>query len=143
MGDSGGLRHVFFRLGDTLCAVPVSAVREVIPAGRITRIPGAGETVAGLVNVRGTLLTVVDGRTAIGVQGAEEPESILVLVHSERAFGVVIDQIIDLADLGPDDIRDGEPPRGFDPRYAGGVGTHRGRPFVVVNTDALLAPVVG
>lgn len=143
MGDSGGLRYVFFRLGDTLCAAPVSAVREVIPAGPITRIPGAGETVAGLVNLRGTLLTVVDGRTAIGVRDGQPPESILVLVRAERAFGLVIDEIIDLADLSPDAIRDGEPPRGFDSRYVGGVGTHQGRPFVVLNTEALLAPVVG
>src|SRR5688572_32361602 len=53
-------RLVLFRLGDRLYGIDLGAVREILPVRRATRVPGAPAYIAGLINVRGTIVTVLD-----------------------------------------------------------------------------------
>src|ERR1700720_4799423 len=64
---SAPARLLVFRVGTLACAVDVDQVREILPRLPTTRIPGAPPVVAGLVNVRGTLVTVVEGWRALGL----------------------------------------------------------------------------
>src|SRR2546428_9200899 len=61
MSDAGVVRLLIFRVGQLLCATEAERVREILPRLGATRIPGAPSVVAGLVNVRGTLVTVGEG----------------------------------------------------------------------------------
>src|SRR5256885_13537872 len=56
MSDAGVVRLLVFRVGALLCAAEAERVREILPRLATTRIPGAPPAVAGLVNVRGTLV---------------------------------------------------------------------------------------
>ena len=144
MADPGASRLVLFRLGSQLWAAPASVVREVIASVPVTRIPGTAQAVAGLVNLRGTLLTVVDGRRALGVAEREgAAESILVLERGGRPYGVSIDEVLDLVEVRPAELKPGPPPAGIDPRLIRAHGRHAGRAFAVMDTEALLAPVLG
>ncbi|HYX80953.1 MAG TPA: chemotaxis protein CheW, partial [Gemmatimonadales bacterium] len=60
-GSLVSARLLVFRVGTLACAAEVDQVREILPRLPTTRIPGAPPAVAGLVNVRGTLVTVVEG----------------------------------------------------------------------------------
>ncbi|MGH7567778.1 MAG: chemotaxis protein CheW, partial [Gemmatimonadales bacterium] len=71
MSESAVVRLLVFRVGTLVCAVAVEAVREILPRLEPTRIPGAPAVVAGLVNVRGTLVTVVEGWRALGQPAPE------------------------------------------------------------------------
>ena len=142
MADLTSRRFILFRLGSLPCAAPASVVREVIPAGHPTRIPGAPVQVAGLLNLRGALLTVVDGRRALGVEAPEDAESVLVVERGDRSFGLAVDEVLDLVDLPPDDLAPGESLPGVDPRLVIGVGRHDGRVFAVLDTAALLGPAL-
>src|SRR6266516_7801144 len=62
-----------FRVGTLACAAEVGQVREILPRLPTTRIPGAPPVVAGLVNVRGTLVTVVEGWRALGLPAPPPP----------------------------------------------------------------------
>ena len=144
MADSAAFRMVLFRLGPVVWAAPASVVREVIAAGPATRIPGSHLAVAGLVNLRGTLLTVVDGRRAVGLADTEsEPGSILVVEQAGRAYGLTVDEVLDLVDVPSGGLSPGPAPAGADPRLVRGVGRQAGRSFAVLDTEALLAPVLG
>ena len=135
---------VLFRLGPVLWAAPATVVREVIAAGPATRIPGSHLAVAGLVNLRGTLLTVVDGRRAVGLADIEsEPGSILVVEQEGRVYGLSVDEVLDLVDLPSGAFSSGPVPAGVDPRLVRGFGRQAGRSFAVLDTEALLAPVLG
>lgn len=144
MRDSPVARVLLYRLGSVICATPAQAVREVVPAGRAVRIPGAAGPVAGLVNIRGRLLTVVDGRRVLGAPvAAGAPASVVVLSRGERAAGLAVDEILDLADL-PGDAPDGPPaPGGVPPGLVKAVHRYAGRLVVVLDTEALLAPLLG
>src|SRR5437868_4412788 len=65
MSDAGVVRLLVFRVGSLVCAAEAERVREILPWLAPTRIPGAPPVVAGLVNVRGTLVTVVEGWRAL------------------------------------------------------------------------------
>src|SRR5437773_3400358 len=66
-GSLVSARLLVFRVGALVCAAEVDQVREILPRLPTTRIPGAPPVVAGLVNVRGTLVTVVEGWRALGL----------------------------------------------------------------------------
>jgi len=66
-------RLLVFRVGTLACAAEVGQVREILPRLPTTRIPGAPPVVAGLVNVRGTLVTVVEGWRALGLPAPPTP----------------------------------------------------------------------
>jgi purine-binding chemotaxis protein CheW len=144
MADSAAFRMVIFRLGPVHWAAPATVVREVIAEGPATRIPGSHAAVAGLVNLRGTLLTVVDGRRAVGcAHTATEPGSILVVEQDGRVCGVSVDEVLDLIEFPSAALAAGPAPAGVDPRLIRGFGSQAGRSFAVLDTEALLAPVLG
>jgi purine-binding chemotaxis protein CheW len=143
MADQRALRLVLFRLGSLVCAAPATAVREVIPAGRPTRIPGTDAVIAGLLNLRGVLLTVVDGRGVIGVtDGAAAPESVLVLEQRGKPVGLAVDEVLDLVEVDPDQLAQGDALPGIDPRLVQAVGRQDGRVFAVLDVAALVAPLL-
>ena len=143
MADQTASRLVLFRLGSLVCAVPATGVREVIPAGSPTRIPGAVDSVSGLLNVRGTLLTVVSGPRLIGIEEAEElPESVLVLDQGDRAVGLAVHEVLDLIEIEPDQLQDGEALPGIDPRLVKQVGHQGERVFAVLDVQALVVPLL-
>ncbi len=144
MGDSTRLRVVLFRLGPDLFAAPVGLVREVIPSAPATRIPGADRIVAGLLNLRGTLLTVVDGRRAVGrADTPDTGDSVLVLDRGNRALGLAVDEVLDLVEVVTSELEAGPVAAGLDPALVRAVGRHAGRPFALLDTDRLLAPAIG
>ena len=144
MADPTTLRLLIFRLGPLACAAPASLIREVIPADPPVRVPGADAAVAGLVNVRGTLLTVVDGRRAAGIpDGESTPESVLVFDRGARGAGLSVDKVEDLIEVDAEALVAGEAMPGVDPGLVKAVGEHGGLVFALLDTEALLAPHLG
>jgi purine-binding chemotaxis protein CheW len=91
--------------GGTLFAVDQALVREIVPARQITRLPGAPASVRGLLNVRGTLVTIIDLATRFGRgrADAEEP-SVVIAVTPARTLGLLVDDVHDVQLFGPDDL---------------------------------------
>ncbi|HXE57168.1 MAG TPA: chemotaxis protein CheW [Gemmatimonadales bacterium] len=140
---AGAVRLLLFRIGGLDCALPVEMVREVLPVQPATRIPGAPPAVEGLVNVRGTLLTVVDGPRLLDRPGARgEESSLLVLRLGGRAVGLQVDQVLDLVAMPEAALEPQGSLPGVDRRLLRAVGRHDARVFIVLDTDALLAPVL-
>src|ERR1700694_5240791 len=59
-------RLLAFEVGGSVFSCDMESFREIVPSQRTTRLPGAPETVCGLINLRGTIVTVIDGGTALG-----------------------------------------------------------------------------
>ena len=137
-------RLVVFQIGEMVCAVPASSVREVIPAQPATRIPGAPPAVDGLVNVRGSLLTVVDGHAVLDRPAPPSSEpSILVLEVAGKWLGLEVDEVLDLIEVAREDLAAKDTLPGLDPRLVRAVGHRNDDVFVVLDTDTLLAPLLG
>jgi purine-binding chemotaxis protein CheW len=89
----------------TLFAVEQSLVREIVPARQITRLPGAPPAVRGLLNVRGTLVTVVDLATRFGRGRAlADDASVVIAVTASRTLGLLVDDVHDVQEFDRDDL---------------------------------------
>src|SRR3954447_24941211 len=96
MANPPALHAVIFRIGEVVCAAPAGIVREILPRLPATRIPGVPDTVEGLVNVRGSLLTVLDGHLLLQQERRSSDEgAIVVLEVRGRGYGPGARQVLD------------------------------------------------
>src|SRR6266550_1296153 len=65
-------RLLVFEIAGNGYACEMDAFREIVPNQEMTRLPGAPDTVCGLINLRGTIVTVIDGGTALGKPAVEK-----------------------------------------------------------------------
>lgn len=93
--------HVAFRVGSAEYAVPASQVLHLESFETATHIPGAPSFVAGLVQVRGRLVPVVDLRARFGLPPIEHTidRRIVVCQHGERVAGLLVDSARDMLRL--------------------------------------------
>jgi purine-binding chemotaxis protein CheW len=94
---------VVFRLDDEEYAVDVDGVQEIIRVPEsLIRVPKSYEFVEGLVNLRGTVLPVVDLRTRLGLGRAErdERQRIVVLIIGGVRTGFIVDSVAEVARFG-------------------------------------------
>ncbi len=136
------LRLLLFRCGGQVLAVEAGAVREILGASEPTRIPGTPPAVLGLVNVRGTLVPVVDAAAAVGLTaGASLPTLVLVERHG-RPVGLAVEEVLDLTSV-PTSALDGHASLpGVRPDLVRAVGSTGGHSFVQLAIDALLEPLL-
>jgi chemotaxis signal transduction protein len=159
-------RLLVFRVGNLACAAEVDQVREILPRLPTTRIPGAPPVVAGLVNVRGTLVTVVEGWRALGQSlpapaislptgspadngGGQRQGSTIILELGEavderhRLVGFTVDEVTDMVAAGDARLEDRKSLAGIDPALVRAVGRRPdGEVFVVLDLAALLGPIL-
>ena len=157
---SATARLLVFRVGTLACAVDVDQVREILPRLPTTRIPGAPPVVAGLVNVRGTLVTVVEGWRALGLPPLSPPPSpdagtigstIILEVGqgveagngaARKLIGFTVDEVMDMLASGATTLEDRTGLPGVDPTLVRAVGRRNGELFIVLDVAALLGPVL-
>ena len=65
--------YVSVRIGDQLFGAPVDAIREVFAPQSVTSVPLAPTEVAGLLNLRGRIVTAIDARRRLGIAAARRP----------------------------------------------------------------------
>ncbi|MDQ1710966.1 MAG: purine-binding chemotaxis protein CheW [Frankiaceae bacterium] len=80
--------YVTFRLGDRDFATSIAFVREVVRLTELLTLPGMTPPLAGVLDLRGVSLPVVDIRPAPG-----GPGDVLVLHDGERAYGFACDAV--------------------------------------------------
>ncbi|HEU4698083.1 MAG TPA: chemotaxis protein CheW [Gemmatimonadales bacterium] len=150
MAEPSSLRVVVFRVGALVCAAPASIVREILPPLPATRIPGVAGAVDGLVNVRGLLLTVIDAHTLLGQprpgaaeSAAAEDGAIVMVELGGRPYGLAVSQVLDFLSVPAEAIAPHEELPGVDPRLVRAVGRQGDRHFILLDIEALLAPMLG
>jgi chemotaxis signal transduction protein len=103
--------------------------------------------VAGLVNVRGTLVTVVDGWRALrqpepAADAGPATTVLLEVAGGKKVVGFTVDEVVDLLAVGGEALESRQALPGIDPTLVQAVGRRAGQLFVVLDTDALLTPIL-
>ena len=88
---------LLFTAGGQLFGCDIAVVREIIPARRATRLPGAPGYVLGLINLRGTVVTVIDLVARLGAGVADPHDGSIIMVEwGTRAVGLAVDDMRDV-----------------------------------------------
>lgn len=126
--------YVLFRLAERRFAAPLDEIREIVRLTGLESLPGAQPPLAGVINLRGVPLPVLDVRGAASTTHGD----VLVMTVDGDAVGVAVDEVC--AVLSSDDLPAGEPPAKTLPAYVVGVRHHSGDPVLLVDLRRMIQP---
>ena len=91
------LQFIVFRLNREWYGVEITKVKRVIKAGKITYLPSCPEHIAGIVNVRGNILSVTDLKTIFSLPHEELTEKTRIIVIESGALetGFLVDEVVE------------------------------------------------
>ena len=91
------LQLVVFLLAHEWYGVEITKVREVIKVGKITYLPSCPEHIAGIVNLRGYILSVTDLKPILGLPHEELTEKARIIAVESGIFetGFLVDEVVE------------------------------------------------
>jgi purine-binding chemotaxis protein CheW len=133
--------YVTVFIGGQLFGLPISRVQDVFMPDRLTRVPLSGPEIAGVLNLRGRIVTAIDMRCRLGLPPSEEKKATMAVGTEFRgeSFGLIIDQVGEVMKLR-NTAREPNPVN-LDPRWARvSAGVHRldGQLMVILDVDRVL-----
>lgn len=134
-----------FQLGEQTYAVDVRRVREIRRYERPTRIAGARADVLGLIDLRGTVVPVIDLRLRLdsGSADCNATTSVVVLEIGHHLVGAVVDLVSDVVDLEQAALHPVPPlESGRSVAYLRGLATVGDQMLLLLDVDTLLGDAV-
>lgn len=111
-GPGDGSHQVLtFVLGNETYGVDILRVQEIRGWSAVTKIPHAPSHVLGVLNLRGSIVPIVDLRMRFSLESAEYTTVTVIIVVSvmsaagRRDFGVVVDGVSDVVDVNTEEVR--------------------------------------
>lgn len=136
------IEYVTVLICGQLFGLPIGRVQDVFMPERLTRVPLASREIAGVLNLRGRIVTAIDMRHRLGLPTREGEKKVMAVgIESKgESYGLLIDTVGEVIKLS---TASREPnPVNLDPRWARvSAGVHRldGQLLVILNVDQVLA----
>lgn len=137
-----GSQFLTFQLGDELYGVDILRVQEIKGYTTVTKIPNTPSHIKGVLNLRGTIVPIVELRTKFGMPTIEYTlfTVIVVVVIQEKIMGLVVDAVSDVLNIDKKDI---QPPPQFgakvDVSFLNGIGKSGDKLVALLDMDRLLS----
>ena len=133
--------YVTATVGGQLFGLPIARVQDVFVLDRLTRVPLAAPEIAGVLNLRGRIVTAIDMRRRLGLAPAGEVRRRMAIgiEYKGESYGLLIDAIGEVLNL-PTAGREGNPVN-LEPglaRVSAGVHRLEDRLLVVLDVDRVL-----
>lgn len=135
-------QYLSFALGEQEYGVEILKVQEIKGYSGITPIPNTPPHVRGVMNLRGTVIPVVDLRARFGMEEREYTKFtvIIVVTVGTKIKGLVVDAVSDVLDVARNDIKPAPELGGrTDARFITGLATIGERLVVLLDIDTLLS----
>ena len=135
-------KHIVgFRVGRETYGVPITALHEIVRVPEITAIPDAPHYLEGVINLRGKIVSVVDLRKRFGQTATElnRRSRILVVEHSRRLVGMIVDSATEVLKIPEADIETAPTMMqegGLD--CVTGLGKYQGRLIILLDVNRVL-----
>ncbi|MBV8835302.1 MAG: chemotaxis protein CheW [Alphaproteobacteria bacterium] len=133
--------YVTVMIGGQLFGLPISRVQDVFMPDRVTRVPLSAPEIAGVLNLRGRIVTAIDMRRRLGLppRTDDKPSMAVGIELKGESYGLLIDTVGEVMKLG-EDTREPNPVN-LDARLARvSAGVHRldGQLMVILDVDYVL-----
>ena len=141
LDTSGGSQFLTFSLYHEEFGIEILRVQEIKGLSRITSIPNMPKHVQGVINLRGTVVPIVDLRLRFNLPEAEYNQFtvIIVVTIGERTVGLVVDSVSDVLDVPTEDI-EAAPQLGgdVDCSFLKGIAKSRDRLITLLDMDEII-----
>jgi purine-binding chemotaxis protein CheW len=133
--------YVTVTIGDHLFGLPIFRVQDVFVPDRLTRVPLAPPEVAGILNLRGRVVTAIDMRSRLdlGVRDKSAPVMAIGIELKGESYGLLVDSVGEVMALRNDACE--SKPANLDPRLsrvAAGIYRLEGQLMIVLDVDRVL-----
>lgn len=104
-------QYLTFKLGEEVFALEVTKVREVLDFTTITKVPRTPDYMRGIINLRGSVVPVLDLRLAFGLTKTEKTVNTCIIVmeivfeNETTILGALADSVEEVIDLDPEQIQ--------------------------------------
>jgi purine-binding chemotaxis protein CheW len=132
---------ISFVIGDQQFCVDVMAVREIRGWSEATPLPHAPDYVQGMINLRGTVLPIIDMRVRLGIAADEVPSRRVIIVAwiGSRLVGLIVDSVRDILTTSEGMVQPTPEVAGDAPKsFISGVLTIEDRMVCLISLDHLL-----
>jgi purine-binding chemotaxis protein CheW len=108
--ESIATQYLTFRLGEEVFALDIGKVREVLDFTTVTRVPRMPDFVRGVINLRGSVIPVVDLRIKFGMAESETTVNTCIIISEvtvdgdTTVLGALADSVQEVLDLDPENI---------------------------------------
>ena len=135
------IEYVTVMIGDQLFGLPISRVQDVFMPDRLTRVPLSAPEIAGVLNLRGRIVTAVNLRLRLGLAPRSDgrPPMAVGIELKGESYGLLIDSVGEVLKLA-DGTREPNPVN-LDQhlaRVSGGVHRLDGQLMVILDVDRVL-----
>jgi purine-binding chemotaxis protein CheW len=125
-----------------LLGLPIGRVHDVFVVSEMTKVPLAQSEIAGLLNLRGRVVTAVSLRSRLGLREDDKVGRRMAvgLEYQGEAYGLLVDEVGEVLKLNPDEMQPN--PVHMDRRWVSlsqGVHQLQGELMIVLDVDAVLA----
>jgi purine-binding chemotaxis protein CheW len=139
-------QYLTFTLAEETFAIEIVKVREVIDYVHVTRVPRMPSFLRGVINLRGSVVPVIDLRLILGMSGIEKTIDTCVIIaevmvgNEALHLGMLADSVQEVIDIDPSQI-DPPPKLGsmLDTDYIRGMGKREEGFFIILNIDRVLS----
>ena len=135
-----------FMLNKEVFAIDISQIREVLEFTQITKVPQTPDMMKGVINLRGSVVPVIDMRLKFGMGEIEKTvETCIVIIEilldgDTTLIGALVDSVKEVMDLDSNHI---EPPpkigTQLDTDYIRGMGKHDDQFIIILNIDKIFS----
>ncbi len=139
--DADSEQYLTFDLADEHYGVDILKVQEIKGYTAVTKIPNTPSYMTGVLNLRGTIVPIVDLRLKFGMEPTEPTSfTVIVVVNvGKRVMGFLVDAVSDVLELASKDIQ--PPPElgsKVDITFVSGIGNCNDRLVTLLDIDRVL-----
>jgi len=141
-GSTVSSEFLSFTLGEEEYAIDILKVQEIRGYDAVTVIANTPDFIKGVINLRGTIVPIVDMRIKFHLGTVEYTQLTVVIILNlgHRVVGIVVDSVSDVLALSPEQIRPApELSAALDTRYLTGLGTVDERMLIMVDIEKLMS----
>jgi purine-binding chemotaxis protein CheW len=136
------VQYLTFKLADETFALDVAKVREILEQSNITKVPQTPEFMRGVINLRGSVVPVIDMRLKFGMTATEQTVNTCIIVAEVQmedeivVLGALADSVQEVIEMEPEQI-EATPHIGtrMNTDFIKGMGKHDGRFVMILDID--------
>ncbi|QWV98501.1 chemotaxis protein CheW [Geomonas nitrogeniifigens] len=140
------VQYLTFNLDQELFALDIGKVREVLDFTSVTKVPGTPDFMQGVINLRGSVVPVLDLHLKFGMNGTERTVNTCVIITEIElegetlVMGAMADAVQEVLDLEPEQIE--PPPRigtNLNVDFIKGMGKHNEQFIIILDIDRIFS----